>query len=142
MEEIQVMQETNEKLLEYSIKLPKMEMDKLFRSPKTCPMLLPENWEFILTILPPPDFLSAINSCVEWNVIMHTKKTAILLPLVIPHVIKYLPINTLLNCRLKNKSGFKKAMDTFLQQYFVDIIFTNTLKWTSFGRLIISNIVN
>ncbi|CAL8148628.1 unnamed protein product [Orchesella dallaii] len=58
--------------------------------------ILPEIWERIFSDLSPTDFLSVINSWKEWNQLMHMKKTNFLFPLILPFVLEYLPLNSIL----------------------------------------------
>ncbi|CAL8146913.1 unnamed protein product [Orchesella dallaii] len=68
-------------------------------SPKTIPMLLPENWEEILNKLSPHDFHTAINTCPQWRQLMMPKRTTLLFPLILPILEEYLPLASILQLR-------------------------------------------
>ncbi|ODM90689.1 hypothetical protein Ocin01_15995 [Orchesella cincta] len=87
--------------------------ETVFKSPETTPMLLPENWELILRDLTPPDFLTAMNTCVQWNQLMHTKKPQKLISFVFPHLLDYLPATDIIKCRSISKQ-FRSMIDPLL----------------------------
>ncbi|CAL8145773.1 unnamed protein product [Orchesella dallaii] len=87
----------------------------VFKSPITNPMLLPENWELILSDLDPTDFLAAINTCPNWNLLMHTKKTDKLMPLVFPLLLEYLSPSEIIKCR-SISTLLKRMINSTLQQ--------------------------
>ncbi|ODM90688.1 hypothetical protein Ocin01_15996 [Orchesella cincta] len=119
--------EVRMKLMELKLPDENGKANQLFKSPKTSPMLFPENWEQIFKDLNPTDFLSVINTCSEWNQLLHSKKADKLLPLVLPHILEYLPLSSILRSRLVNKSIFKLVIDSTLCQFSTnpDLIFSH-----------------
>ncbi|CAL8145806.1 unnamed protein product [Orchesella dallaii] len=133
------MEVDEEEILEKRIKLMEVKetpqivkgKGKFLKSPKTNPVLFPENWEQIFKDLNPHDFLSVINTCGEWNELLHHKKTEILLPLVFPLILEYLPVKTIMKCRLINNFIFKRIVDFNLLQYSLnpDHLFEHDPHW-------------
>ncbi|CAL8147327.1 unnamed protein product [Orchesella dallaii] len=87
------------------------------QSPNTVPMLLPETWEQVLLNLSSNDFHSAINTCPEWNCLMSSQKTALLFPLVLPILIDYLPLETILQLRKVSKKCTLEATNNLLKEH-------------------------
>ncbi|ODM90406.1 hypothetical protein Ocin01_16274 [Orchesella cincta] len=79
------------------------------------PVLVPEVWCHIFEMLPRKDLVSVLNTKMQWNELLSSKKTKILFPLVLPHVVEYLERTDFLSCRLINKAS-KKAVDEVLQK--------------------------
>ncbi|ODM93617.1 hypothetical protein Ocin01_13067 [Orchesella cincta] len=82
----------------------------------TISMLLPEIWEDVFSLLPASDFLTVINACQEWRQLLASRRTSMLLPLVLPVLKEYLPFQTLLHCRSVSKSA-KCYIDEALTEY-------------------------
>ncbi|CAL8097606.1 unnamed protein product [Orchesella dallaii] len=83
-----------------------------FRSPNTTPTLPPEIWGMIFQyITSKEDFLSVINTCVEWNELLAKNKPKSLFAAVLPSVIPHLDQKAILQCRLVSKST-KLSVDT------------------------------
>ncbi|CAL8145459.1 unnamed protein product [Orchesella dallaii] len=81
-------------------------------------IMLPEEiWDIIFRDMTANDFHSATLACPAWDRLLCHKKGRILFPLVLPILVDYLPIQTLLNCRLVNKTS-KKLIDNILQNCY------------------------
>ncbi|CAL8134274.1 unnamed protein product [Orchesella dallaii] len=89
---------------------------KIVEYPPNISMLLPEIWEDIFSLLPSTDFLTVINSCPEWRELLASRRTSMLLPLVLPILKEYLPISSLLHCRGVSKSA-KNVIDETLTEH-------------------------
>ncbi|CAL8135873.1 unnamed protein product [Orchesella dallaii] len=92
-----------------------------YTSPITTPMLPPQIWDHVFSYLTPSvtDHMSVINTCPEWSELLHSKKTSLLLPMVLPMVMKYLPTKDILGLRKVSKH-FRIITDNILQQYSRD----------------------
>ncbi|CAL8136424.1 unnamed protein product [Orchesella dallaii] len=86
---------------------------KLLHLPK-CYELPEEVWLLIFSDFSPDDFHSASLAFPTWDHIMMSKKPSVLLPIIVQITMDYLPLSTLLNCRLVSKS-VKAVVDEVLQ---------------------------
>ncbi|ODM94830.1 hypothetical protein Ocin01_11850 [Orchesella cincta] len=85
--------------------------------------LLPEIWDGILPFLNSIDFHTVINTSVEWRQMLERNKSNKLLSLVLPLVVEYLPIQTILSCR-EVSSKWKTEIDNIIQ--FHSVCFSST----------------
>ncbi|ODM94832.1 hypothetical protein Ocin01_11849 [Orchesella cincta] len=76
---------------------------------------LPEEiWDIILRDLTAKDFHAVTIACSEWDQVLHHKKGRILFPLILPDLVEYLPLQSVLNCRRLNKTAMN-IIDSKLQ---------------------------
>ncbi|CAL8119244.1 unnamed protein product [Orchesella dallaii] len=91
---------------------------KVARSPKTNPVLVPEIWEHVFRYLSRKEVITVINTCIEWNQLLDSKKTTLLLPDVLPFVLAYFDKPDLLLCRSISKTS-KQIVDQTIQSYWI-----------------------